>query len=128
MPVHGPSVPDVTTHCDTCGCLEEESWPFLRDTRPIPLLHQTQEHFSSSHFLLWYLFSPFSFYQSQMLKKCLRPAVWRVTAGGTEKTYPCGPSSFQTDTLGGKQCILTKSHCNKKKGKTHSFLTRSLKR
>lgn len=23
-----------------------------------------------------------------------------------------------TDTLGGKQCILNKSHCNKKKGKT----------
>lgn len=60
MPVHGPSVPDVTTHCDTCGCPEEESCPFLRDTRPIPLLHQTQQHFSSSHFLLWdFLFSFF---------------------------------------------------------------------
>lgn len=98
---------NVTPHCDSCGCVKEELCPCLR-----PQVHcftQPKNIFFHSFSSLGFSFSP-SFYQSQMLKKCLGPIIWRVTAGGTEITCPCGPRSPTTDTRGGKRCILPKSH------------------
>lgn len=107
MPVHGPSGPERHSALRFLWMSPRGVVP--TSETPGALLHPAQEHFLPVIFFFGIFFSP-SFYQSQMLKKCLGPVVWRVTAGGTEIMCPCRPHSPTTDTLGGKWCIPPRSH------------------